>query len=148
MTGAIAAARGGILAAIMAGLGAAPALAADRASAGIDCKATPELLVYDCILTLSNARTGVPLEGATVTVGADMPSMPMAHNVRPVTAKATGKPGEYAARLTLEMHGDWAVRLTVDGPLRDQLVAVKNFGKAGSGPSQGKGAPPRRGHAH
>ena len=148
MTGAIAAARGGILAAIMAGLGVAAALAADRASAVIDCKATTELLIYDCIIALGNARTGAPLEGATVTVGADMPSMPLAHNIRPVTAKATGKPGEYAARMTLEMHGDWAVRLTVTGPLRDQLVAVKNFGKAGSGPPQGKGAPPRRGHAH
>jgi hypothetical protein len=131
-----------------AGLGAAAALAADRVSAVVDCKATPELLVYDCVIALSNARTGVSLEGATVTVGADMPSMPMAHNVRPVAAKATGKPGEYAARITLEMHGDWAVRLTVDGPLRDQLVTVKNFGKAGSGPPQGKSAPPRRGHAH
>jgi hypothetical protein len=144
----MAAARGGILAAILTGLSAAAAPAADRASAVVDCKATPELLVYDCVIALSNARTAAPLDGATVTVGADMPSMPMAHNVRSVTAKATSRAGEYAARITLEMHGDWAVRLTVDGPLRDQLVVVQNFGKAGSGPPQSKGAPPRRGHAH
>jgi hypothetical protein len=137
-----------ILASAVAGLCATAALAADRASAVIECKATPEALVYDCIIRLNNARTTGPLEGATVTVGADMPSMPMAHNVRPVIAKATGKPGEYRARLALEMHGDWALRLMVTGPLRDQLVAVKSFDAAGSGPPRGKGARSQRGHAH
>jgi hypothetical protein len=92
----------------IAALGAASALAADRASAVIDCKAAADVLVYDCIIKLSNARTAAALEQAAVTVGADMPSMPMAHNVRPVIAKATGTPGEYQARLTLEMYGDWA----------------------------------------
>jgi hypothetical protein len=137
-----------ILAGAVAGLGATAALAADRASAVIACKAAPEALVYDCIIKLSNARTSAPLEGATVTVGADMPSMPMTHNVRPVTAKATGTPGEYQARLALEMHGDWALRLTVAGPLRDQLVAVRSFDATGSGPPHGKGSRSHRGHAH
>jgi YtkA-like protein len=137
-----------ILASAAAGLGATAALAADRTSAVIECKATPEPLVYDCLIKLNNARTTAPLEQATVTVGADMPSMPMAHNVRPVIAKATGKPGEYQARLALEMHGDWAVRLTITGPLRDQFVAVKNFNATGSGPPHAKGGRSPRGHAH
>ena len=137
-----------ILASAIAGLCATAALAADRASAVIECKATPEALVYDCTIKLANARSAALLEGATVTVGADMPSMPMAHNVRPVIAKATGKPGEYQARLALEMHGDWALRLTVTGPLRDQLVAVKSFNAAGSGPPHGKAGRSPRGHAH
>jgi hypothetical protein len=119
-------------------LGATGALAADRAKAAVDCKATTEKLVYDCIIGLSNARTAEPLAGATVKVGADMPSMPMAHNVRPVTAEPTGKPGEYRARLTLEMLGDWAVRLTITGPVKDQVVEVRNFGQAGSGPASRK----------
>jgi hypothetical protein len=129
-----------------AGLGATATLAADRASALIDCKATAESLVYDCTIKLSNARTDAPLEQATLTVGADMPSMPLAHNVRPVTAKATGKPGEYQARLALEMYGNWAIRLTIAGPLRDQLVEVKSFSEAGSGPPSAKR--PGRGHGH
>ena len=128
---------------------AAPAQAADRARAAIDCKATPEKLVYDCTIKLTNARTAAPLEQAAVTVGADMPSMPMAHNIRPVTAKATGTPGEYQARLALEMYGDWAVRLKIAGPLRDQLVEVKNFHEAGSGPPRRKAvSPPGGGHRH
>lgn len=133
----------------IAALGAAPALAADRASATIDCKATSEKLVYDCSIKLTNARTAAPLEQAAVTVGADMPSMPMAHNVRPVIAEATGTPGEYEARLALEMYGDWAVRLKIAGPVRDQLVEMKNFSEAGSGPPSRKaGAPRGGGHKH
>jgi hypothetical protein len=132
-----------------AALGTVPALAADRASATIDCKATADVLVYDCIVKLSNARTAAALEQAAVTVGADMPSMPMAHNVRPVIAKATGTPGEYQARLRLEMYGDWALRLKIEGPLRDQLVEMKSFGEAGSGPPHRKaGAPRGGGHKH
>jgi hypothetical protein len=73
-----------------------------------------------------------------VTVGADMPSMPVAHNVRPVTAEAAATPGEYRARLALEMLGDWAVRLTVSGPVKDQVVEVRNFGEAGSVPARRK----------
>ncbi len=129
----------------IAALGAAPALAADRASAVIDCKATAKTLVYDCIIKLRNAQTSEPLEQAEVIVGADMPSMPMAHNVRPVTAKATGTPGEYQARLSLEMLGDWAVRLKIEGPLRDRLVQMKSFSEAGSGPPRGKSGAPRGG---
>ena len=53
---------------------------------------------------------------STVRVGADMPSMPMAHNVRPVQATAGPEAGTYRARLTLEMHGDWALRIDVTGP--------------------------------
>ena len=106
-------------------------------------------LVYDCIIKLSNARTSAPLEQATVTVGADMPSMPMAHNVRPVIAKATGTPGEYQARLALEMFGDWAVRLKIGGPCAISWCEMKSFNEAGSGPPRRKaGAPRGGGHKH
>jgi hypothetical protein len=132
-----------------AGLAAGAALAADRAAAVVVCKATGDVLVYDCIIKLGNARTSAPLEQASVTVGADMPSMPMAHNVRPVIAKATGAPGEYRARLRLEMYGDWAVRLKIAGPLRDQLVEMRSFDEKGSGPPRRKaGAPRGGGHKH
>jgi hypothetical protein len=144
-----AAATRGVLAVAAAGLGGTVALAADRASAAIDCKATGEALVYDCIIKLANARTAAPLEQAKVSVGADMPSMPMAHNVAPVTARAGAAPGEYQARLALEMYGDWALRLKVEGPLKDQLVEVRSFDEKGSGPPRRKGkAPHGGGHRH
>lgn len=130
------------------GLAATVALAADRVAAAVDCKPAGDALVYDCIIKLRNARTSAPLERASVTVGADMPSMPMAHNVRPVVAEATGTPGEYKARLTLEMHGNWALRLRIGGPLQDQVVEVKSFTEKGSGPPRRKGAAPSGGHKH
>jgi hypothetical protein len=111
----------------------APALAADRARATLDCKAlaSPEF-AYDCTLDLSNARTGAPLEGATIILGADMPSMPMVHNVPPFEFKPADKPGRYQARIQLDMYGPWAIKLRIAGPLRDEVVAVYQFGAEGS----------------
>jgi YtkA-like protein len=121
--------------------GAAPAMAADRARAVVACKAAGPKFAYDCTIKLTNQRTGAPLEKAKLSIGADMPSMPMAHNVRPVTATETA-PGEYQVRLALEMFGDWAVRLSVAGPLRDQVVEVLNFSEQGSGPPLRKSVRP------
>jgi hypothetical protein len=134
--------------AIVAGLGATSAHAADRARATVTCKPAPEKLAYDCTFKLSNARTGAPLDQAEVSIGADMPSMPLAHNVRPVTATATGVPGEYQARLTLEMHGDWALRLKVGGPVKDQIVEVLRFTATAAGPPPRQAAPARGDHKH
>jgi hypothetical protein len=137
-----------IIAGMLSLLWAATALAADRAKAAVDCKPAAQKFTYDCTIKLTNARTAAALEKAEVTVGADMPSMPMAHNVKPVTAKATGKPGEYAARLQLEMFGDWAVRLKIEGALRDQLVQMRNFSDKGSGPPVRKAGTHGGGHKH
>lgn len=134
--------------AFLASFSIASALAADRARATATCKPAPEMLAYDCTFKLTNRRTGAPLDQAEVTIGADMPSMPLAHNVRPVTATATGAPGEYQARLTLEMHGDWAVRLNVAGPVKDQIVEVMSFTDMGAGPPRRKAAPARGDHKH
>ena len=98
------------------------ASAGERAKADLDCKATDEKLVYDCTIMLMNRNSGDPILGAKIVIKADMPSMPMAHNAPPVTAIATGKPGNYHARLKLEMHGEWALTIDVSGPLRDRLV--------------------------
>ena len=119
---------------LLAALGAAPAHAADRVQATVSCKPAGVSLAYYCTFKLTNATTGAPLEKAQLSIGADMPSMPLAHNVPPVTAKATGTPGEYQALVVLEMHGDWALRLKVGGPLRDQLVEMLNFSPQAVGP--------------
>ena len=112
---------------------AAPALAADRAKATLECKAlaSPEF-AYECTLDLANARTGAPLEGATIILGADMPSMPMVHNVPPFEFKPGDKSGRYQARIQLDMYGPWAIKLRITGPLRDEVVAVYQFGTEGS----------------
>ena len=99
--------------------------AAQRVDANLDCKYTGKDFIYDCVIRLS--RGGEPLSGAQVSVGADMPSMPMAHSIKPVKARPGKKPGEYAARLDLEMQGEWAVKLRISGPVRDQVVKKVRF---------------------
>ena len=115
-----------LLAALALALAAAPA-AAQRLAADVDCKPTKHDLVYDCRIALKDAKSGQPVSGAEVSVGADMPSMPMAHNVKPVKAKPGTAPGEYDARIELEMYGEWALKLNVRGPARDVIVKKLDF---------------------
>ncbi len=105
-----------------------PAMAQNiRARADVVCEPTKESLKYDCKIKLVDARTNAPLTGVTLTVGADMPSMPGAHNVRPVTAEVQAD-GTYRALLVLEMTGVWALRLDIAGATRDRVVKVLRFG--------------------
>ena len=113
-----------------AALWAGAGVAAERAKATVECAPTATRLVYECKIMLMGRRSGAPLEGAKLVIGADMPSMPLAHNVRPVTASSGGGPGMYEATLELEMHGEWALRLDVSGPLRDRLIHKMHFGGA------------------
>lgn len=106
--------------------------AGDRAKAEIDCKATGDKLVYDCMIMLMDHKSGAPIPGASIVVKADMPSMPMAHNMAPIDAMAMGEPGSYRARIKLEMHGEWALTMDVSGPLRDRLVERLQFGEMGA----------------
>ena len=115
---------------------------AQRLRAELDCKPTKTDFIYDCIVKL--ARNGQPLSGAQFTVGADMPSMPMAHNVKPVKAKAGRLPGEYEAKLDLEMLGEWAVKLRLAGPVKDQLILLYDFDEKGAKPVRRADRPPRK----
>jgi len=110
---------------------ARPAHAAVQSlEANIKCQPTEADLIYDCLIQLVDARSAAPVAGASLTVGADMPSMPMAHNVRPVTAVAADMPGTYRARLALEMYGVWTVRLRIASPARDQITKTIEFQKS------------------
>jgi hypothetical protein len=103
-------------------------MAADmQAQADVTCQPAAEKLQYDCTIKLTDARTNEPLAGIDVMVGAAMPSMPMAHHVRPVKATATAEPGSYQASLQLEMYGDWALQLDLAGRVRDRVVKVLRF---------------------
>ncbi len=105
---------------------------AQTPQADLRCISTGTDFVYDCTIRLS--RGGKPLEGARITVGADMPSMPMAHNVKPVKAQPAQAPGEYRVKLDLEMLGVWAVKLRLAGPVRDQLILHYEFDSQGATP--------------
>jgi YtkA-like protein len=127
-------------------LPAGSALAQVRARADVACRPAGAMLQYDCTITLTNARTGEPLPGVTLTVGADMPSMPMMHNVRPVQATPGADAGIYQARLTLEMHCDWSLQVNLSGPLRDRLVTILRFDPDRVTPAASSRARP--GHKH
>ncbi len=124
--------------------GAAGAQAQVRAKADVACKPAVEKLHYECIFKLANARTSEPLSGLGLMVGADMPSMPAAHNVRPVKATEEDEKGTYKARIVLEMYGDWALRLDLSGAVRDRVVKVLRF----QSDHVGEPTPSRGGHRH
>jgi hypothetical protein len=131
--------------ALMVGL-PATALAQTRAKADVSCRPTVTVLQYDCSIALTDRRTSLPLAGVTLTVGADMPSMPMMHNVRPVPAAPGTQAGTYQARLTLEMHGDWALQLNLSGPLRDRIVTTLRFDPDKVSPATAAKAAPAHKH--
>jgi hypothetical protein len=116
-----------------------PPVMAQKTNAKLDCKYTGKDFIYDCLIRLEP-----PMEGVQVTLGADMPSMPMAHQVKPVKAKPTKIPGEYRGRLELEMPGEWAVKLRLAGPVRDQLVLHYEFDERGARPVRRSAQPPRK----
>jgi hypothetical protein len=106
---------------------AAPGEAAERARAEVRCTPAGPALTYDCLIRLTHARTGAPLKGARLTVGAEMPSMPMAHNVKPVAARPANESGLYRARIEVEMTGEWVLELKLSAPFRDQIVSPQRF---------------------
>jgi hypothetical protein len=118
-----------MLPALLLTLAAGAAEAADRAEAEVTCLPTREKLVYDCLVRLTNAQSKAAITGAEVSILADMPSMPMAHNVAPVSAAPIGgEPGIYGFRIKLEMQGEWALKIGVNKPFRDIVVRVMEFG--------------------
>ncbi len=102
--------------------------AAERAKASVECKLAEQRLVYDCTIMLTGRKSNQPIDGAKIVVWADMPSMPMAHNVKPVTAVTAGKPGMYRVRIELAMYGEWALKIDVSGPTRDRIIHKAHFG--------------------
>lgn len=108
-------------------LAVAPAAAQSRLKAELACAATPAHLNYDCTVRIADTVSDEAIEGLTVEVKADMPSMPMAHNIPPVRAEPTGEPGVYAFPIKLDMFGNWAFSIRLSGPREDMLVEVLGF---------------------
>lgn len=88
----------------------------------VSCAPEGHALRQRCAVTLTDRRTGRPVEGAAVSLHADMPSMPLAHSVRPVTATRGSPAGTYHGTLELEMTGRWVIAVRVAGPVHDQVT--------------------------
>ncbi len=105
---------------LAAGLPALVGAAAPRAQAELACESTGA--VRSCTACSAGPCRRRAAHDARVRLGASMPSMPMAHSVRPVAALPAGEPGSYRATLALEMTGVWAVEIDIAAPHRDRLV--------------------------
>ena len=109
-----------------------PSAAADKKSAQVECAATDIRLAYDCIITLTNKKTGQAIKDTEFTVSADMPSMPGAHAIKPVAVMNHGM-GMYHVQLVLEMYGEWALTMDFTQPKRDRVVTKVTITKTGGG---------------
>lgn len=138
--------RSAAVAAILAASIATAAAQQVRAKADVTCKQAGGPLDYDCIVKLTNARTNEPLSGVSLSIGADMPSMPGVHHLRPAVATEDAEKGTYRAKLVLDMHGDWALQLNITGPTRDRVVKVLRF--EGDKVTDPRGAPAGKPHGH
>src|SRR5262249_23122367 len=70
-------------------------------AAEIACAPEAQPLRQRCTVRLTDRRTGRPVDGAAITLTADMPSMPLGHSVRPVTATPGPQAGTYQGTLEL-----------------------------------------------
>ncbi|MBI4636798.1 MAG: FixH family protein [Candidatus Rokubacteria bacterium] len=77
-------------------------------------------LRHRCTVRLADGD--LPFLGATVVLSADMPSMPLAHHVPPVTCMPGGSPGTYVGTLDFEMPGRWMLGIRITGPRPDYLT--------------------------
>ena len=94
-----------------------------RARVDLQCEARGLGPRIDCVLNVQRPD-GTPIEGAALTLGASMPSMPMAHSVPRVAARPGGKAGDYVVSLELEMSGIWALEIDLGMPVRERIVRV------------------------
>ena len=135
---------------------ASPVLAGERAAAEVTCEPAGETLVYSCAIAVKGRKSGEPVVAEALSVKADMPGMPMAHNIPPASAAPMdGMPGHYKATLELEMHGEWALAIEVDGKtagtgarVRDKVIVKREFGsgnmQGGRKHGSGHGAAPKQ----
>lgn len=93
----------------------------------LGCQPTGQALTYLCTVSIADA-SGKPVDGVEPTLSAEMPSMPMAHSVKPVKAQpVAGRPGLYQGRIELEMVGEWAVKLQFKAPRPEIVVRKLDF---------------------
>ena len=79
------------------------------------------------------------MSGYSGIVGAKMPSMAMAHNVKPVKfSEKERMVGHYEFTIQLEMHGEWILQYDIAIPKRDRVMEKLIFNKTKSTASDKK----------
>ena len=96
-----------------------------------ECTATSKKFEYNCNVIFFHKKE--PMSGYSGIVGATMPSMAMAHNVKPVKfTKKEGMAGHYKFTIQLEMLGEWMFQYDISAPKRDRVMEKLIFDKTKS----------------
>ena len=102
-----------------------------------ECTATQKKFQYNCNVLFFQKKE--PMSGYSGIVGAKMPSMAMAHNVKPVKfSEKEGMAGHYEFTIQLEMLGEWMVQYDISIPKRDRVMEKLIFNKTKSTASDKK----------
>ena len=122
--------------------------AGERPMVEVECKPTEERLVFHCTFEVMGKKSHEPIEGAAFKVNADMPTMPLAHNVRPIRPEpVAGTPGRYEGKVELEMLGEWTIKMTFDEPVRDIVIEKLTFGDEAAAMDHSKMDHSKMGHS-
>ena len=96
-----------------------------------ECTATSKKFQYNCNVLFLHKKE--PMTGYSGIVGATMPSMAMAHNVKPVKfVEKDGMAGHYEFTIQLEMLGEWMFQYDISEPKRDRVMEKLIFDKTKS----------------
>jgi len=96
-----------------------------------ECTATSKKFEYNCNVIFFHKKE--PMSGYSGIVGATMPSMAMAHNIKPVKfSKKEGMAGHYKFTIQLEMLGEWMFQYDISEPKRDRVMEKLIFDKTKS----------------
>ena len=81
----------------------------------LTCIPLQKPLIYRCDLQVRDKQLAAPMCIHGGSINFDMPSMPMAHHIRPVpfNTDAEGRMGNWEVKL--DMYGEWRVRFNVSG---------------------------------
>ena len=102
-----------------------------------ECTATSKKFQYNCNVLFFHKKE--PISGYSGIVGAKMPSMAMAHNVKPVKfSEKEGMAGHYEFTIQLEMPGEWMFQYDISIPKRDRVMEKLIFNKTKSTASDKK----------
>ena len=86
-----------------------------------DCKATSKKFQFNCNVSFLQKKE--LMSGFSGFVGAKMPSMAMAHNVKPVKfLEKEDMVGHYEFTIQLEMLGEWMFQYDISIPKRDRVM--------------------------
>ena len=96
-----------------------------------ECTATAKKFEYNCNVLFLHKKKA--MSGYSGIVGATMPSMAMAHNVKPVKfTEKEGMAGHYEFIIQLEMLGEWMFQYDISQPKRDRVMEKLIFDKTKS----------------